>query len=211
MWDISRIKHRWIYLVLAGSAILASWAHAAPYEEKMLALPPAKEAAEQKNYDQFTRVIMWFPDLYPCCAFSIYISHETIKLPERGFISFKMQKIDGTFWERSRPLSEKEARTISTLFEQEEIFSLSATPWSDQKYPLIKGRVSGSGVYYFVHIDKVRHKRKEVRRVAAYCKPAQRVGAGLGEIIKDYLDEYDKDPKSPGASWRAEGKANTHQ
>lgn len=207
MWDNLRISTSSIFSLLAGCTIFASATLAAPYEEKMLALPPANKAASMKDYDQFYRIIVWTRIRLSSCAFSIYISHETPTRPNLGFISFKAQKVDGTFWERSRHLTRKEIKIISDLFEKEKIFSQSETPSQDRHRNFVKDDVKGPGVDYFVHIDKVNHKQVNVKRVQGQSNSAQRVVSGLAEIVEDYLKAFDKDPGSVRGSWEAEETA----
>jgi hypothetical protein len=206
MWDNSKINFRKL-LFLAEIIIAVSTARAAHEEETFLLLPSAEIEAAAKDYDHFFRVISW-SNRDPSFAISIYFSHRTATLPERGFITLKARVPSVTPWERSRALTENEVETICKLIDHEEIFSLPAKQRSFELIPRYDPG-NGPGYYFFVHVDKLQHVKEEVNRSPQSSNPAQRLVGGLGEIVKDYLDEFEKVLDALENPPKTEGKAKT--
>lgn len=181
-------------LLLAGFLVTPFGAHAENDEEKLLEVPPAETDSAGKDYDYFFRVISapYFPGKDASFAIKIYFSDRNATQAKRGFIVFKIRTATGKFWERSRALTAEEVETIWVLLENEEIFSL---PAEQRRYPQIDSHRSrpGSAIDHFVYIDKIKHTKDEIARSPQASNPAGRVVARIGEIIKDFSNEFDKE------------------
>lgn len=190
----SKINLLWIYLLLVAIGVPVSDLHAGRTEENFLSLQPAESAAKRKDFDHFFRIIVWpgFPPKLPFIAVEIYFSYQTATSPGRGYASVKVRTPDAKFWEHSRELNEKEVEKICDLLETEEIFSLPAKRWSFSTIPPLKMGANPEG-YFFTHIDNIQHTKQEIERGVSASHPAQRVAGGISEILKDLIDQIEKE------------------